>query len=374
MIRYPLISVASEIYLPGYNEKNIGGGAISNFHLFHYLSSFFDVHILTSIKHIGSKTFNSFGLTIHNHSITSVYNRGIIKDLFFRKEMSKKIQQLLFDINPKVVFAQTNSTNFTISICKRKNIKTVVLLRAFENFYYTASYMELSKKINQVFKKAFFKKYDFKAINNADLVIVNSKYMKDVVDNFFGINSFVVYPPFEIDRYKNSRKKVKNNIGFLKPETKKGLNIVIDLAKNNSDLNFLCYGSFPSGFESVFKKYPNLLYQGWKKQEEIFSNIDLLIVPSIWNEPFGRVVVEAIASGIIPITSDVGGLPEAVGNNDLTVSNPYNLKEWENKIRFFLNNKEEKEKVITNASNSIRQFDIKKQGELLKNTLLKLIE
>ncbi len=40
----------------------------------------------------------------------------------------------------------------------------------------------------------------------------------------------------------------------------------------------------------------------------------LLIVPSVWDEPFGIVVLEGLACGLIPVVSDAGGLPEAVGN------------------------------------------------------------
>jgi glycosyltransferase involved in cell wall biosynthesis len=36
-------------------------------------------------------------------------------------------------------------------------------------------------------------------------------------------------------------------------------------------------------------------------------------IPSIWEEPFGIVALEGIACGLIPIASDGGGLPDAVG-------------------------------------------------------------
>ncbi len=39
-----------------------------------------------------------------------------------------------------------------------------------------------------------------------------------------------------------------------------------------------------------------------------------LLVPSVWEEPFGIVVLEGIACGCIPIVSDSGGLPEATGD------------------------------------------------------------
>ena len=42
-----------------------------------------------------------------------------------------------------------------------------------------------------------------------------------------------------------------------------------------------------------------------------------LLVPSIWKEPFGNVALEGIACGCLPIVSDGGGLPDAVGDAGL---------------------------------------------------------
>ncbi|HKH60660.1 MAG TPA: glycosyltransferase family 4 protein [Flavitalea sp.] len=43
-----------------------------------------------------------------------------------------------------------------------------------------------------------------------------------------------------------------------------------------------------------------------------------LFVPSLWEEPFGIVALEGMACGCIPIVSDGGGLPDAVGDAGLT--------------------------------------------------------
>jgi len=42
-----------------------------------------------------------------------------------------------------------------------------------------------------------------------------------------------------------------------------------------------------------------------------------MIVPSLWEEPFGNVALEGMACGCIPIVSDSGGLPEAIGDAGL---------------------------------------------------------
>ena len=42
-----------------------------------------------------------------------------------------------------------------------------------------------------------------------------------------------------------------------------------------------------------------------------------IIIPSIWEEPFGMVALEAMACGCIPIASNSGGLPEAISDAGL---------------------------------------------------------
>lgn len=39
----------------------------------------------------------------------------------------------------------------------------------------------------------------------------------------------------------------------------------------------------------------------------------ILVVPSVWQEPFGVVALEAMACGCVPLVAQSGGLPEAVG-------------------------------------------------------------
>jgi glycosyltransferase involved in cell wall biosynthesis len=51
---------------------------------------------------------------------------------------------------------------------------------------------------------------------------------------------------------------------------------------------------------------------------ECLNKHKILLVPSLWSEPFGNVALEGMACGCLPIVSDDSGLIDAVGNAGLT--------------------------------------------------------
>src|SRR5690606_681261 len=54
---------------------------------------------------------------------------------------------------------------------------------------------------------------------------------------------------------------------------------------------------------------------GYQDAEVFMRNIDVLVVPSLWDEPFGLVAVEACARHLPVIATDMGGLPEIIQDN-----------------------------------------------------------
>ncbi len=55
---------------------------------------------------------------------------------------------------------------------------------------------------------------------------------------------------------------------------------------------------------------------------DFFALTRILLVPSTFAEPFGRVAVEAMINGIPPLVSDRGALPETVGDGGLVMPLP----------------------------------------------------
>ena len=61
-------------------------------------------------------------------------------------------------------------------------------------------------------------------------------------------------------------------------------------------------------------------FLGWTDPASFYSAIDVLVVPSLWSEPFGRVCIEAFSQGVAVVAARSGALPEIVeaGKSGLT--------------------------------------------------------
>jgi glycosyltransferase involved in cell wall biosynthesis len=158
------------------------------------------------------------------------------------------------------------------------------------------------------------------------------KLFGSVVDFHVGISQFVTDLAVKLGYYKNAKhvtiynkiisdkklvdlipvnKKIKR-IGYIgRIESQKGIDTIYKLASKFNEYDFYIAGN--GNDKSIdMVSYENMSYLGYVESSEFFSNIDLLIVPSKWNEPFGRVVIEAISSNIPVLTSKNGGLKELV--------------------------------------------------------------
>ena len=61
-------------------------------------------------------------------------------------------------------------------------------------------------------------------------------------------------------------------------------------------------------------------FLGWVDPVGFYPTIDVLVVPSLWDEPFGRVCIEAFSQGVAVVVARSGALPEIVeaGKSGLT--------------------------------------------------------
>ncbi|GGJ78218.1 glycosyltransferase family 4 protein [Deinococcus aquiradiocola] len=103
------------------------------------------------------------------------------------------------------------------------------------------------------------------------------------------------------------------NFGFIgRDSPEKGLNLLIEsfieLSKIKQSIELTVAGNNGDKYRSY--KYENISFLGYIEKEDFYKEIDMLVVPSLWDEPFGRVIIEASLRGIPVIVSKNGASRE----------------------------------------------------------------
>ena len=107
-------------------------------------------------------------------------------------------------------------------------------------------------------------------------------------------------------------------VGRLSPE--KGVQILIDAWKKTGIRDRFLWivgeGPFRGHLEELAGSCPNIRFAGLMRGEELsqrWLNAAVTVVPSIWEEPFGRVLIESWAHGVPVVAARIGALPELIG-------------------------------------------------------------
>ena len=157
-------------------------------------------------------------------------------------------------------------------------------------------------------------------------VVYISDFMRDVYEENLGLNNGVVIYNGESVRgsYKQKTEVVVGEVyvvGFIgQVKDSKGLHVLAEAMKSLMDRGFRVSLSVAGEVEenyktSVEKIVSNISWLGRVDKDDFYQQIDLVVVPSIWNEPLGRVPFEAALRYVPVIVSNRGGLPETVYTN-----------------------------------------------------------
>ncbi|MBD2177247.1 glycosyltransferase family 4 protein [Pseudanabaena sp. FACHB-1998] len=166
-------------------------------------------------------------------------------------------------------------------------------------------------------------------MNNLDRVLVPTRLMQNILQNN-GLNpNLISYMPYGLDIediIPNSNKGLNKElrVGFIGTLFEhKGVHLLIESTKLLSNINFelKIYGNLGDFPEYVAKLYkiasndPRINFCGTFPNPEIgkiLSEIDVLVVPSIWYENTPLVIYSAQAAGCPVIATNLGGMSEVV--------------------------------------------------------------
>jgi len=233
-----------------------------------------------------------------------------------------------------------NLTGFSVSIweiAKRNNIKIVHTLRD----YYLQCPRTCKFKNDQACTELCTECYVFsknkkRASQQVDAVVgLSRSILKGHIDKGYFLSSLqtVIYNGFIIPKEFNVRKKFSKNsilkLGYIgRIDPSKGIDYLVETlsrfsTKNNWKL-YIAGNTTPEYKKNLASLLPEnkIEFLGYTNQEVFFEKVDVLIVPTLCEESFGRVVLEALLSNVVVLGSKKGGIPELLNANRKFIFDP----------------------------------------------------
>jgi glycosyltransferase involved in cell wall biosynthesis len=182
-----------------------------------------------------------------------------------------------------------------------------------------------ARRITTAFAVRGFGYYDPRYFEHVDHAFTCSQFLTDVYRQQVGLLSTPLEPPIDwstVVAPVDSRAFVT----FVHPSPHKGLFLFARLAdmlgSRRPDIPVLVVQSGHSGgaLNAIpgldFGRYPQIMAAPpVPTPADYFALTRILLVPSVWEEPFGRVAAEAMINAIPPIVGDRGSLPHVVGGD-----------------------------------------------------------
>ncbi|HDU4298229.1 TPA: glycosyltransferase family 4 protein [Klebsiella variicola subsp. variicola] len=274
---------------------------------------------------------------LNRYWVTSTQQSSIKKILWhvqdiYNCRMKKAVSQAL--INKKFDLVHTNNLcGFSVAVWDWAKSNDIPIVHTARDYY-------LMNPNSKLYRRG--RNHSSKTLDSW-LFSFYKKIKSHKVNAFVGISSYIKERHVKNGYFKRASKHVIYNaikspvlleeksiysfyrdeiiLGFLgRIESSKGIELLLDAMHKYNDQNIFIKiaGKGESEYiDYLKKKYSNvhMEFVGTVKIEKFLPQLNFLIVPSQWNEPFGRVVIEANSYGIPVIASNKGGIPEIVVPN-----------------------------------------------------------
>ncbi len=354
------------ILVSGFPPDRVGGMEIATYNIAKHLAhNGHSIHIITSSypPHLNESEF-----TVHPVSMRGTKIIGPFFD-------QRKILPIIKEINPDIIHAQGISTSgisgFTAYLIKKSlKIPYVVYGRGGDVYPF---------KVEKILVKAI--------LNNADSIIALTEHMKREMQKISAKNILVIPNGIDMARFNdqspdfsdslNSKEKKIIFVGNLRPE--KGLNYLIEavlhISKKDINIQLLVVGDGPQR-ESLEKMVTKLnindkvTFSGKTDTNRVpvyLKNSDVFVLPSL-HEGFPNVLLEAMASGLPVVASDVCGINEIIEDNkNGFLVKPQNSKEIAEKILLLLDNRYLRENICKENRKKASRYSWQRTVHMLEN-------
>lgn len=198
-------------------------------------------------------------------------------------------------------------------------------------------------------------------LQRASLVYVASADQAEHVERLSGVKAEIFHQLIDSATVVPHAEWPFKAIVMNQPDFHKGGLIVEELARRLPDETFVTVGYA----NRRLRRVRNLHHLGKVEPALLYTIADVLLVPSVWPEPFGRVALEAQIAGVPVIASRRGGLPYVLGSDALLVDDPYDVEAWLVHILALKSNEELRRSQVARGYNQALKFDAQLEAERL---------
>ncbi len=170
------------------------------------------------------------------------------------------------------------------------------------------------------------------------LYLANSAFTADRWRALYGIDCHVVPPVVAPETYVADAGGDK--VLFVNPTPIKGVEMMFALAAACPELPFLVMESWSidphwrAYCQARAARLGNIEWHGPSEDmREVYGRSRVLLMPSVWEESFGRTVVEAQLNGLPVLASRRGALPQLVGAGGMVLDIHAPVAEWAQALR-----------------------------------------
>ncbi|MFJ8416024.1 glycosyltransferase family 4 protein [Bacillus paramycoides] len=322
-----------------YDPTIIGGAEISTQLLAEGLTKDYKVYVLTTGGHkSGLIKEEKNGVEIYRIPCMNLYWPAEKKD---RNNLMKLGWHLINAINPRQYYFLKNLLNEI-----KPDFIHTQNLNGIGTYIWSLSYKLRIPVVHTTRDYALFEPVKNTKVNKI-LSYINRRRSK-YVNCSVGISQFIMKKHEKNGFFSNSHKEVVHNVvkskNYERRERKEGEPLVIGyfgqleeikgvkllaeviqfLEKNVVSKLVICgTGQLEKELQKKAEQDGRIVLMGKIPLEEVnqlMAQIDVTIVPSIWEEPFGRVIIESYNQGTPVIATAVGGIPELIVNKELLIA------------------------------------------------------
>ncbi|MBI1247504.1 glycosyltransferase [bacterium] len=207
------------------------------------------------------------------------------------------------------------------------------IVLTYGGFWMTRSMMKLAKQAGAktMFLLCNYAYGDATLFKDVDVTIVRSDFHAEWCRRNLGVDGKPLYSLIPPSRYLCDRNSPRRYVTFINPQQHKGAYVFAKIAevlgRRRPDIPLLVVEGRGTAEwlqrTGVDLSSANLFrMKNTPDPRDYLKETRIMLVPSVWQESFGRVAAEAMMNGIPVVGSDRGSLPEVIGECGFALSIP----------------------------------------------------